>query len=326
MIKPVVAFAGILSLTFSVSSVAQNAIEEKDIKSGKVTIQPDRGYVFLKAPNRFAGTFIRIADKEDIKEYQKAREAILAKAQEDYKKAYKRWEERAEREQASGRRSEEPVKPEEENFQFVFIEKYQTSDFGPSHVYSKGGGEFTYLESLKPGGYIWYGPVFFNRSEQRYTGQCYCMGTIRFEVRPGVITNLGNSLFAMPRWEDDPNAPPLKVRYSDGFNALTIKFPVSSGELDYDLPATLAGFESEIPDFHAVGKINNFFGQMISRVAPIDGVLRYERDKVIDVRAEIAAAQIAAAEEAIRLASEEAPVEGVGEVEEEADEKAESSQ
>ncbi len=38
-------------------------------------------------------------------------------------------------------------------------------------------------------------------------------------------------------------------------------------------------------EFSAVGKINNFYGQMVARIAPIDGVIAYDRDRVIDLRA-----------------------------------------
>ena len=54
---------------------------------------------------------------------------------------------------------------------------------------------------------------------------------------------------------------------------------------EWGLPASLKSFPSAQADFQAVGKMSNFFGIAIARMPAIPGVLGYQRDKVIDLKA-----------------------------------------
>ena len=60
----------------SIGGVQARAIEEKNVISGKETIAPDKGYIYLVAPGRFAGTLIRQPDAEDIAAYREARAEV----------------------------------------------------------------------------------------------------------------------------------------------------------------------------------------------------------------------------------------------------------
>lgn len=285
MIRNVIAYAALVaSGLVAANGASARPIERHQINQGKEQIKPEMGYVYLTTPNRFAGTFIRMADEEDSASYQEARRAALVRALNDYEKDYERWQRKMGGPEASKAAREEPQKPTEDAFGFVSIEQFLATDFGPTHIYAKQGANFAYLEELKPGSYIWYGPVFYGKG-QGYLGQCYCMGTIRFDVAPGVITNLGNSLFAMPRWQDDKGAPTPRIIENSGLNGFEIKLPEKSGELNYTLPTELASYTEAVPEFYAVGKINNFYRQMIARIAPIDGVIAYDRDRIVDLKA-----------------------------------------
>jgi hypothetical protein len=303
MIRSVITLgaAAALAIGAATSAIAR-PIEPGPLAKGKEKIAPDMGYVYLTAPGRFAGSFIRVADEADIAAYRKARADAFAEQVTRYEKDHARWAKRKAAIRPGDTLPEEPQRPVEETFAFPSIEQFLASSFGPTFAFAKDPGAFAYLEELKPGTYIWYGPVFFG-PQQGYLGQCYCMGTIRFDVAPGVITNLGNSLFAMPRWEEDRGAPTPEIKENSGLNGFVVTLPQQSGPLDYALPPMLAGYPSVIPEFAAVGKINNFYGQMIARIAPIDGVIGYDRDRVIDIRAmddargdDIAEADAAAAE------------------------------
>lgn len=275
----------VLLLTHGQQAIAE-PLQKSDIESGSATIEPQRGYLYLTAPNRLAGTLIRIADEEDIAEYRAARNEAFTEATKEYEEDHAKWRKRAARARSSSRNPEEPVRPSEESFPFASIERYFASSFGPINVYSRNSGSYDYLEELKPGTYIWYGPIFLGNPAQGYVGQCYCMGTVQFDVEAGIITNLGNSLLSLPRWQDDANAPPLKIKHNGGFSGYVIDLPIRSGELNYQLPPSLVRYPSEIPKLRAHGKINNFYSKMISRIAPIDGVIAYDRDKVIDLNHE----------------------------------------
>lgn len=283
------------------TTAAARPIEQAQLEKGKEQIAPDTGYIFLTAPGRFAGSFIRVPDAADLEEYRKARAEAFAQAMTRYEKDLERWTRRKASLRAGDQLPEPPEKPAEATFTFASVEQFFASGFGPTFVFSKQASGYAYLEALKPGTYIWYGPAFLGK--QGYLGQCYCMGTVKFAVAPGVITNLGNMLFALPRWEDDRGAPTPQIKENSGLNGFVIDLPQQSGTINLDMPPALAAYPSVVPEFSAVGKINNFYGQMIARIAPIDGVIAYDRDRVIDLKAQddargddIAAADAEAAE------------------------------
>ncbi|RNJ63772.1 MAG: hypothetical protein EDM03_05185 [Porphyrobacter sp. IPPAS B-1204] len=285
MIRLSTGFAAIAALALGVATgAAARPIEQAQLEKGKEQIAPDMGYIYLTAPGRFAGSFIRVPDATDLEDYRKARSEAFARLMAEYDKDIARWTRRKASLRPGEQLPEEPVKPVETNFAFASIEQFFASSFGPTFVFSKDGGGYAYLEALKPGTYIWYGPAFLGK--QGYLGQCYCMGTVKFAVAPGVITNLGNMLFALPRWEEDRGAPTPQIKENSGLNGFVIDLPQQSGTVDLAMPSALAAYPSVVPEFSAVGKINNFYGQMIARIAPIDGVIAYDRDRVIDLRAQ----------------------------------------
>lgn len=259
-------------------------VEEKNLLAGTDKIDAASGYIYLASPDRFAGTFVRVPDEQDLAEYRKARSEAFGKAQRDYQRAHARWESDVNIAlRAKQKPPQEPVAPTEASFSFSSIEAFTADGFGPEYVFSKTKDSFTYLEAVRPGTYIWYGPTFFD-PDQGFVGLCYCMGTVRFEVRGGEITNLGNFLTSGPQFERQPTAPTPTIRHFGGMNGFTINVPSKSATVVYDLPPSLAGYKSTVPQFFASGKMNNMRGIMISRLAPIEGVLSYERDTVIDAR------------------------------------------
>jgi len=286
-----------LATALFLAPASARPIDEDDFVEGKETILEDKGYLFISGPSRWAVTLIKEPNEDDVARYKEAYEEAFAEASESYEKKHARWLNRKNNPIEGRPLPDEPVKPERETFRIVQIERFMASQFGPANVFSKGGGSYSYLEELEPGIYTWYGPVFLSPGEG-FIGQCYCMGTVKFEVQPGVITNLGNSLYAMPKWEEDTTAPPLDIVYPLGLGSVIVNLPTESAPVNYDLPASLQGQPSRTPELFAVGKINNFYGKMVGRMAPIEGVLSYERDRVIDVNAEAIAALAEAAAEA----------------------------
>ena len=78
--------------------------------------------------------------------------------------------------------------------------------------------------------------------------------------------------------------------------------------VDYTVPDSLNALPMVEAELTAAGKINNFHRAGVSRMPPMEGVLRYERDTVINVKAEAAAVEAARIEEE-RLAREAAAAE-----------------
>ena len=260
------------------------AIEEKNLVKGKEAIDLAKGYIYLFTESRYAGTFIRIPDDEDVSKFRVARAEALAKAKENYAKDHAKWERKvASAVKLNQNFPPEPVEPTEANFSFGAIETFTATTFGPQYAFAKDLRGYSYLEEVKPGTYIWYGPILFDPS-QGHVGLCYCMGSVTFEVAAGQITNLGNFLTSAPMFEDQLTAPVMEIMHSGGLNGFRVKLPEHSAPISYELPTSLAAHTSSQAVFSASGKMNNFYGVMVGRLPPIDGVLAYNRDSVIDLR------------------------------------------
>lgn len=280
--------AGVSALGTTPASA--EAIEEKNLLKGKDAITGEQGYIYMHAPHRYAGIFIKVPDAADFEEYRADYEEAFAKAREQYEKRLANYERRMEK--WTPRMRHKPEAPDEvtrETFSIGAIELRGVRSFGPMYVYDKRDGEddggkgFGYLTSVEPGTYIWYGTVVFDPN-QGWLGECLCMGSVQFDVKPGVITNLGDSLLALPDFANHPTAPAMDIVVSGAFSGTRIETPEGGRAPDFSLPDSLLGYDVEQANLRASGKMNNFYGVMVSRLAPIDGVLAYDRDTVVDVQ------------------------------------------
>ncbi len=292
--------AAALTLTPSVAAqeVEYEAIELKKLADGRQVLSEDKGYIYVRSSARSQGSFIKAPDAEDIAAFEAEWREELEEAIEKYPRRLERWNERRLTDRKPGPR---PVEPTEESFSIGSIETRLFVGYGPQYVFDKGkldNGDkyFDYLIELEPGEYTYYGPMALLPAGA--FGACYCMGSVKFTVEPGVITSLGN--FLEGTW-----VSPEALRQSSIF---ADTMPPRSGEpADWSVPDTLSALPAVQAELFAAGKMNNFYRAGVARMPPVEGVLAYERDTVIDVRAEIAAAEEAA--EAERLAAEQAAAE-----------------
>jgi hypothetical protein len=132
--------------------------------------------------------------------------------------------------------------------------------------FSSGGEGKTYLRAVQPGSYILYGNIGVGNNGA-HVGVCLCMGSLRFEVPPGQIVDLGQILY--PRFAESTRPWGVAV------------VPFESPMI---VPAALAGLPRIPAEFRAAPKLPNYFGVEIDRHDPMPGVLAYERDIPIDVR------------------------------------------
>lgn len=142
-----------------------------------------------------------------------------------------------------------------------------------------------YLIEAVPGSYVIAGQAM---KGVRYVATCFCMGTLRFEAKLGAIADLGYIL------SDDPSGetpfPELRElsgrgdRIDDGTNTIFVAAirPVTENT---PVPEVLRKLPRAPANFRAVGKFTNSFARLIYRMAPLDGVLAYDEDRVIDLRA-----------------------------------------
>lgn len=277
-----------LALTALPGTAAGQAVEEKNLLSGKTTIDPDSGYLFLSGSVRQVGMFLRLPDAETIAEYEKDWAEALAKVKAKYPSKLAGWEYRAGTARKEGReyKYEKPIEPTKENFSIGPIEFRGPVPFGPQYVFAKGKEteSYSYLTKVKPGRYAYYGPVWIAVNGGPSAGACYCMGTVAFEVKPGVITDAGNFFLVAPGLDPDfPQSPEPPTGSEAGLyrpQNLASQF----GPLRFGVPDSLKAYPTVEADFRAYGKLDNFYGLSVSRMPPVPGVLAYDRDKAIDLK------------------------------------------
>ncbi len=294
--KAIAAVATGAALAVAAPAIAQKVeykpIEEKNLQSGKDLIAAEKGYILLTLPNRGNGLFVKSPDADDIEKYTEEWD-------EKYKKAVKRYESRLARyekdlkiwESQRRKRSPRPEAPEvvtRETFSIGEIERRMLVSFGPQYVFSKDTDDeksFSYMMQVEPGTYTYYGPIFYMPNSQ-VLGTCYCMGTVKFEVEAGKVTDLGT--FLAQEWATDVDMSMATVGYE-----ATGREPQP---VEYSNFASLADVDVVEADLRAAGKMNNIFGILIGRHPPVEGLLAYERDRIIDVKAreELAALEVEA--------------------------------
>ncbi len=324
MMKPMFTAAAVGTLLLSAMpgfapSVQAQAIELKNIEKGKQSIQADRAYILLTGTARTTGTFYKTPTAADEALYQEEWEEEYAKAREKYERKLKKYEKELADQRAGRLRRGYKImdKPEEvtrENFSIGPLVQRLDRSWGPSFVFDKAQNEdgektFSYLMEVDPGEYTYYGALLFSPNGS-YTGTCMCMGSIKFAAEPGVITNLGD--FAMMQWFDDEAGREANVLWDEVSQKREPARPI-----DYTVPNGLADYEVVRADLHAAGKVDNWYGIMIGRFPPMEGVLAYERDRIVDVKEaeRLAAAADAAVAEAameVQLAAEAAEAEAAG--------------
>ena len=260
-------------------------VEEKAVITGKVSRDPNAGYILVHSQSRIYGTFLRVPDDATRDAYQKDWEEAFAKAKKKYESALSSWEISAKlARQTKAKVPEKPVEPTRENFSIGPIETRDMISFGPMYVFSKTDTRFDYLTAVKPGTYIYYGMVMA-APNMPAGGICNCMGSVKFEVKPGVVTDLGNFLYAAPKPEAPFDYATLQARkWAEERKAKGKDVPAINTEITFGLPTSLKDWPSEKAEFSASGKVNNFFLLPITRMAPVPGVLAYRRDTVIDVK------------------------------------------
>jgi hypothetical protein len=264
-------------------------IEERDVVSGKVKLDPARGYIFLHGPTRLFGLFLRVPDQATVDEYQQDWEKAFAKAKKRYAGQLASWENAVKlAKQVPKEPPPRPDEPTRETFTIEAIELRDPAPFGPMFVFNKGNDTFSYLTSVKPGTYIYYGPVMVAPGGG-VAGTCDCLGSVKFEVRAGVVTNLGTYLLSAPQPAHDHDVMTREAWTRIEEKAARTGKPADPGilaqpPLDYTMPTSLSAWPAVQPEFFASGKLNNFYGILISRLPPIPGVLAYRRDTVIDAR------------------------------------------
>lgn len=250
------------------------AIEAKNVVSGKYKLNPAKAYIFVRSPqNRANGIFIKTPNAEEIANYEAKWREELAEEQKDYIGKRKRWEVEK---KAGTARGDAPVEPTEASFAIEPIDFRMIVAFGPQFVFDKTDGDsksFSYLIEVEPGEYSYFGPILYVPGAQVF-GQCYCMGSVKFEAKAGEITSLGD--FLSLGWAD------RKALEQSTFEREFLPDRPAK-PTDWSVPQSLAAFPATPAPLRAAGKRNNFMRALVGRIPPVPGVLAYNRDVPIDL-------------------------------------------
>ena len=256
-------------------------IGEADVLSGKVTRDPEMGYILVGGIGGAMGTFMRFPDDVTRTAWEQDRSDALAKALKKYPAMVSDWQFIVDSLKKNGSKGPYPPKPVEPTIDSVEVVPLDMRDmitFGPQFRFTKGA-RTSFLTTAKPGVYYWVGVPSL---------PCMCMGTVQFEVKAGQVTNLGNMLWALPQQKQD-----LTVAQLEAINAADMRAKAgkparpdayASPDLDMTVPDSLKDWPVVTAELHAHGKFNNYGAAIVSRLAPIPGVLSYRRDTVIDER------------------------------------------
>lgn len=253
--------------TVSAPVNAGQPVDAVHLRIAPTALTPDRAYLLLRAGKAKSGLYaiehvlMRVPTPADLDAYRAARAATYAKQLPRLQK------------QAKGG----AVTPID---QFEFDYKGPANAFATKRSENIDVGDLvTMLIEVPPGTYVLYGTGV----SSRLLVTCNCLGTVQFEAKPGIITDMG-ALYVDKVHGDSPE-PYLednlgKSMFSYGFILGQAVVPVTAAT---PVVASLQALPRTPADYHAVGLFREP-GASINRLAPIPGVLRYDRGRVIDVR------------------------------------------
>ena len=257
----------------------------------EIALDPATAYIAVRNADAASFSFIRIADEANLADYKARRAAALVKAHAKWERRHATWIKNRDaylKDARNGRPAirppgPEPVEPNDANLAFTPIDVENLISFGPANRFSKSAASI-YIQGVRPGRYAFYGPIM-TAGNGSHAGMCMCMGTFEFEAKPGQITDIGTMILMFDvergRARTAGTPPPrTTIDLPETVTSVSWRLPVAGDRID----PRLASYTIVPAELHAGRRVPNYLGLEIDRVMPIDGVLAYRRDKVIDVR------------------------------------------
>lgn len=270
---------------FALLPLAAHAADDKEKWETKavadkpqVVLNPAKAYIAVQGDYQVNPLLMKRPNAEEAAKHTAKRAEELAKEHEKWVKKHASWE----REMAvfaksppSVKRPTEPQEPTEANFSWPRYEQVHPVYIGPQNRFAKAeGGASTYLQEVEPGEYVFYGSVMMGVAG----GICACLGTVAFKADAGKITSLGKMRLPWIESLRGPKETRAKnsLELPEGTTSLAFAPAVFS---DLRVPADMV----VAARFTPVDRMPNWFGLEVDRVMPIEGVMRYDRDKVVDL-------------------------------------------
>lgn len=217
-------------------------------------IRPDRAYVLLRIDtsySKFNADLLRLPSPAELAAYDAARVAAHAKA---------------------GARAG-PI----ETFAFDHDGPPNLLELAATRPLAMDGKLAIVVAEVMPGDYVFYGEGYAG-----FLYECFCLGTVGFPLVAGQVTDLGTMLIAkasapspIPELSGEVDlGPSASIDYM--LFAVALR-PARHGDV---VPP---GISVQPARLHSVGPFVEANTMLINRLAPIPGVLAYDRGKVIDV-------------------------------------------
>ena len=259
----------LLILLAPAPAIAREARGVTALKLAPAALDPAKAYLLLRTSRAKSGifslehVFLRIPTEAETAAYQAAKKLAFDKALPELTK-----------------KAKDGKVPTIDEFAFDYD--------GPENAFNTKNGNFlvdgaemrTLLLEVPAGTYVLYGSSLGSGG----LVTCNCLGTVKFEAKPGQITNLG-SLYVdkvhkpspVPHLED--NVGPSMFSYGFIFGQGLV--PAAAND---PVPDQLKAFPVVLAEYHAVGLFHEPGAGSINRLAPVPGILGYRRGAVIDER------------------------------------------
>ncbi|MGB7370563.1 hypothetical protein [Erythrobacter sp.] len=267
------AAAATLALVPSLPAFAQRT-DSQEVTQLKSKDTPDLAsgmayIVYETLEDKYDVFFMRSLTPEELERFLENRRDAIAEERADM---------REDRDGAPGV-SDEELLPDAA-FSYVDRDIRNLVRLDSGRVFEKDGERRTYVVEVPPGEYTIFGAGIDGMA----SGTCMCMGSVRFEAKAGELTDLGAVLIAPEDGDTDiaelqPYRSPEYIRRKALPYVMSVR-PASPGDT---LPGSLADMDAVPATYHAADRFPNFLGMLINRMPPIEGVLRYDADRVIDL-------------------------------------------
>lgn len=271
----------VVLLILSIFILARPAHADNDtgvvpIRSGPLTLRPDRAYILLRVDQTQSNlvpvqpVFLRTPTDAEAARYLAAKQAAFTR---DLQKL-------VEENKREGSGDAQPT-----------IDHYAFDYDGPKNVFAvtrgmslEGKGSFhIYLLEVTPGDYIFYGSsaATLSRSES-VLDTCNCLGTVGFHADGGIITDLGTFLFDAV--DQKSTIPELAAETGLGksFGNEVIGAAVRPAAKDVAIPSLITNLPKKSAAYYAIGTIVEPGTDNINRLAPVAGVMHYANGRVVD--------------------------------------------
>jgi hypothetical protein len=299
---------------FALLPLAAHAANDKEKWESKamadkpqVVLNPAKAYIAVQGDYQVNPLLMKRPNAEEAAKHAAARSEELAKEHAKWVKKHDSWKSAMAvyaKADPSLRRPTEPQEPTEANFPWPRYEQVHPVYIGPQNRFAKAeGGASTYLHEVEPGEYLFYGNVAMAAPG----GICACLGTLSFRAEAGKVTSLGKMhlmLIDVGRESKagGSNMPTpwigALVGAKSGQVGKSLDLPEGVTSLAFTpVPFSDPRVSADIvvpARFNPVDRVPNWFGLEVDRVMPIEGVMRYDRDKVVDLTAPASTATPAA--------------------------------